>query len=82
MEVLQQALESEQARIKAEEALALAAPKVEFVDRYVQPALAAWVREVAKCWRQAERVHRFPAEGGLMYRTTPKSAHAACRAHA
>ncbi len=36
LEVLQQALESEQARIKAEAALALAAPKVNFYDKVVE----------------------------------------------
>lgn len=36
LEVLQQAIESEQARIKAEEALALAAPKVNYYDKVVE----------------------------------------------
>lgn len=36
MDILKLAMESEQARIEAEKQLAMAAPKVEFVDRYTQ----------------------------------------------
>lgn len=75
LEVLQQALESEQARIKAEEALALAAPKAEFVDRYVQPGTGSMgVREVCKVLgAKLNEFTDFLLKRGLMYRTTPKS---------
>ncbi|WP_284337667.1 ORF6N domain-containing protein [Comamonas sp. NoAH] len=48
LEVLQQALESEQARIKAEEALALAAPKVNFFDKVVERSTLMTATQIAQ----------------------------------
>ena len=48
LEVLQQAIESEQARIKAEEALALAGPKVEFFNKVVERATLMTATQIAQ----------------------------------
>lgn len=69
MDILQLAMASEQARIKAEEQLALAAPKVEYVDRYVAANGAKGFRQVAKLLGANE--HEFRAwlqDEKIMYR--------------
>ncbi|UUE94452.1 phage antirepressor KilAC domain-containing protein [Comamonas thiooxydans] len=55
--------------------LALAAPKVEFVERYVQPGTGSMgVREVCKVLgAKLNEFTDFLLKRGLMYRTTPKS---------
>ena len=75
MDILKLAMASEQARIEAEAQLALAAPKVEFVDRYVQPGTGSMgVREVCKVLgAKLNEFTDFLLKRGLMYRTTPKS---------
>jgi phage antirepressor YoqD-like protein len=66
----QQALESEQAASRPKKQLALAAPKVEFVDRYVQPGTGSmgvvrWQSAGAKLNEFTD----FLLKRGLMYRT-------------
>ena len=75
MDILKLAMASEQARIEAEAQLALAAPKVEFVERYVQPGTGSMgVREVCKVLgAKLNEFTDFLLKRGLMYRTTPKS---------
>ncbi|BCX51638.1 hypothetical protein CTYAZ2_12200 [Comamonas testosteroni] len=60
---------------KAVAQLALAAPKVEFVERYVQPGTGSMgVREVCKLLgAKLNAFTDFLLKRGLMYRTTPKS---------
>ena len=69
IEILQMALESEQGRIKAEQQLALAAPKVEFVDRYVDATGLKGFREVCKLLKANEvRFREFLVSERIMYR--------------
>ena len=69
MDILKLAMESEQARIEAEKQLALAAPKVEFVDRYVQATGLFTFREVAKLLKANEaRFREFLLVEKIMYR--------------
>ncbi|MDO1476894.1 MULTISPECIES: phage regulatory protein/antirepressor Ant [Comamonas] len=74
MDILKLAMASEQARIEAEAQLALAGPKVEFVDRYVQPGTGSMgVREVCKVLgAKLNDFTDFLLKRGLMYRTTPQ----------
>ena len=68
MDILKLAMESEQARIEAEKQLALAAPKVEFVDRYVEATGLFTFREVAKLLKVNEaRFRAFLIENKVMY---------------
>ena len=68
MDILKLAMESEQARIEAEAKLALAAPKVEFVDRYVEATGLFTFREVAKLLKANEaRFREFLIENKVMY---------------
>lgn len=68
MDILKLAMESEQARIEAETKLALAAPKVEFVDRYVEATGLFTFREVAKLLKANEaRFRAFLIENKVMY---------------
>lgn len=56
-------------RAIAQQALAIAAPKVEFVDRYVENAGTLTFRQVAKLLKANERVLRqLLIEGHVMYR--------------
>ena len=69
MDILKLAMESEQARIEAETKLALAAPKVEFVDRYVEATGLFTFREVAKLLKANEaRFREFLLAQKIMYR--------------
>ena len=69
MDILKLAMESEQARIEAETKLALAAPKVEFVDRYVEATGLFTFREVAKLLKANEaRFREFLLGEKVMYR--------------
>lgn len=69
MDILKLAMESEQARIEAEKQLALAAPKVEFVDRYVEATGLFTFREVAKLLKANEaRFREFLLVEKIMYR--------------
>ena len=69
MDILKLAMESEQARIEAEKQLALAAPKVEFVDKYVQATGLFTFREVAKLLKANEaRFREFLLGEKVMYR--------------
>lgn len=75
MDILKLAMESEQARIEAEQKLALAAPKAEFVDRYVQAESGSMgVRQVCKLLaaKQNEFTDWLMARG-FMYRQMPGS---------
>ena len=68
LELLELALESEKGRIEAEKQLALAAPKVEFVDRYVEATGLFTFREVAKLLKANEaRFREFLIENKVMY---------------
>ena len=68
MDILKLAMESEQARIEAEKQLALAAPKVEFVDKYVQATGLFTFREVAKLLKANEaRFREFLIDSKVMY---------------
>ena len=68
MDILKLAMESEQARIEAEKQLALAAPKVEFVDKYVQATGLFTFREVAKLLKANEaRFRAFLIDSKVMY---------------
>ena len=68
MDILKLAMESEQARIEAEKQLALAAPKVEFVDRYVEATGLFTFREVAKLLKANEaRFRAFLIDSKVMY---------------
>lgn len=73
MDILKLAMESEQARIEAEQKLALAAPKVEFVEKYVQAESGVMnLRDV--CKMLGAKQNEFTAwllERGIMYRTVP-----------
>ena len=69
MDILKLAMKSEQARIEAEKQLALAAPKVEFVDKYVQATGLFTFREVAKLLKANEaRFREFLLAQNIMYR--------------
>lgn len=69
MDILKLAMESEHARIEAEKQLALAAPKVEFVDRYVEATGLFTFREVAKLLKANEaRFREFLLAQKIMYR--------------
>lgn len=74
MDILKLAMESEQARIEAEYKLALAAPKVEFVDRYVQASSGALgFRQVCKTLCLNEKwLADFLIERQIMYRLAGK----------
>lgn len=69
MEILQIALESEQARIKAEEALALAAPKAKFAEAYMEADSGSMTfRQVCKLLKVKEPVFRaFLLERKFVY---------------
>lgn len=75
MDILKIAMEAEQGRLEAEKKLAIAAPKVEFVDSYVQAKSGSMgLREVCKVLRAKEpEFVSFLLERGFMYRTTPES---------
>ena len=69
IEILQMALESERARVEAEDKLAIAAPKAEFVDRYVDATGTYGFRQVAKMLSVKENwFSDFMIEKGIMYR--------------
>lgn len=70
MEILELAMQAEQGRIEAEKKLALAAPKVEFVDKFVQASTGSKTfRQVAKLLKANEREFRaFLEDFGVMYR--------------
>lgn len=70
MDILKLAMEAEQARIEAEEKLALAAPKVEFVERFVQSSTGSkGFREVCKLLKANEAEFRtFVMDRRIMYR--------------
>lgn len=69
IDILQLAMESEQARIEAEKQLALVAPKVEYVDRYVAANGAQGFRQVAKLLNANEPEFRlFLQDKKIMYR--------------
>lgn len=68
MDILRLALESEEAKIKAETALALAAPKVEMVDRYMAATGTQTFRQVAKLLGAKEPAFRaFLAARRILY---------------
>ena len=68
MEILELAMQAEQGRIEAEKKLALAAPKVEFVDKYVQATGLFTFREVAKLLKANEaRFREFLIDSKVMY---------------
>lgn len=75
MDILQIAMEAEQGRLEAEKKLAIAAPKAEFVDSYVQAKSGSMgLREVCKVLRAKEpEFVSFLLGRGFMYRTTPES---------
>lgn len=69
LEILQMALESELARIEVEAKLAIAAPKAEFVDRYVDATGTYGFRQVAKMLSVKENwFSEFLIDKGIMYR--------------
>ena len=69
LEILQMALESERARIEVEAKLAIAAPKAEFVDRYVDATGTYGFRQVAKMLSVKENwLSEFLIDKGIMYR--------------
>lgn len=69
LEILQMALESERARIEVEAKLAIAAPKAEFVDRYVDATGTYGFRQVAKMLSVKENLFSdFLIEKEIMYR--------------
>lgn len=74
LDILKLAMESEQGRLEAEAKLALAAPKVDFVDRYVQPGTGSMgLRQVCKVLvAKQNEFTDFLLTRGLMYRTTPQ----------
>lgn len=73
IEILQMALESERARVEAEAKLAIAAPKAEFVDRYVEATGTYGFRQVAKMLSVKENwFSDFLIEKGIMYRLSGK----------
>ena len=68
MEILELAMQAEQGRIEAEKKLALAAPKVAFVDKYVQATGLFTFREVAKLLKANEaRFREFLIDSKVMY---------------
>lgn len=75
MDILKLAMESEQARIVAEEKLAIAAPKAEFVDRYVKADTGSMgLRQVCKVLAAKQNEFTdFLLARGFMYRQTPNS---------
>jgi len=75
MDILKIAMEAEQARIELENKLAIAAPKVEFVDSYVQASTGSMgVREVCKVLHAKQNDFvAFLLRRGFMYKQTPKS---------
>lgn len=73
IEILQMALESERARVEAEAKLAIAAPKAEFVDRYVDATGTYGFRQVAKMLSVKENwFSDFLIEKAVMYRLSGK----------
>jgi phage antirepressor YoqD-like protein len=69
MDILKLAMESEQGRIEAQAKLAIAAPKAEYVDRYVAANGAQGFRQVAKLLNANEPEFRlFLQEKKIMYR--------------
>lgn len=69
MDILKLAMESEQARIQAETQLALAAPKAEYVDRYVAANGSMGFRQVAKLLNAKEPEFRaFLEDSKILYR--------------
>jgi len=68
MDILRLAMESEEGRLKAEAALALAAPKVEMVDRYMDATGTQTFRQVAKLLQAKEPAFRaFLAARRILY---------------
>lgn len=73
IEILQMALESERARVEAEAKLAIAAPKAEFVDRYVDATGSYGFRQAAKILSVKENWFAdFLIEKEIMYRLNKK----------
>lgn len=75
MEILQIAMEAEQGRIEAEKQLAIAKPKADFADKYMESTSGSLgLREVCKVLgaKQPEFVD-FLIASGFMYRTGPKN---------
>lgn len=69
MEILRIAMDSEEARIRAEAQLALAAPKIEFVQKYVESDGLFGFREVAKTFDANEsRFREFLLDNKILYR--------------
>ena len=69
MDILQLAIESERGRLAAVEQLAIAAPKVAFVDSYVDSTGLKGFRQVAKLLKANEaRLREFLADKKIMYR--------------
>ena len=69
MDILTLAMESERGRLAAVEQLAIAAPKVAFVDSYVDSTGLKGFRQVAKLLKANEaRLREFLAEKKIMYR--------------
>jgi len=75
MDILRIAMESEQARIEAESKLAIAAPKAEFVDKYVTADTGSLgLRQVCKLLNAKQNEFTaFLLDRRFMYRTTPNS---------
>lgn len=75
MDILKIAMDAEQGRLEAEKKLAIAAPKVAFVENYVQAKNGSMgLREVCKVLRAKENEFvSFLLERGFMYRTTKES---------
>lgn len=80
MDILKLAMESEQRAIDAEEKLAIAAPKVQFVDSYVNSSGSLGFREACKLLHIKENAFRqFLVEQEIMYllagKLTPYAQH-------
>lgn len=80
MDILKLAMESEQRAIEAEEKLAIAAPKAEFVDSYVNASGSLGFRETCKLLHIKENaLRKFLLEKEIMYllagKLTPYSPH-------
>lgn len=68
MDILKLAMESEQRAIEAEHQLAIAAPKVQFVDSYVNATGSLGFRETCKLLHIKENAFRqFLLDHGIMY---------------
>lgn len=80
IDILKMALESEQRAIEAEEMLTIAAPKVQFVDSYVNASGSLGFRETCKLLHIKENAFRqFLVENEIMYllagKLTPYAQH-------